>query len=122
VDEYDYQSVLEYLQSEFNREGLTDLADPRNYTVVRDGRTEIAPPRIRLVEMLRAFERFLAMRDRHTYHLALGRMMQGVHGPRPDQVLVRPALDGESVDLSRAPDFGPIRVEIRILLDELTPS
>ncbi len=122
MDDEDFLALIELLSAELRGVGAAALADPRHYTW-RDGETgEMRQhgPRKRLMLMLEAFGRKLAMEDRATYHLALGRLAETLGGEGPRGAVVQ-GLDPEQppVDLAEVPALGEQRAELRRLIDQI---
>lgn len=118
MDDEDFLDLIEVLEREFSEAGAEELADERLYTVpdVETGERRLLEPRKRLYEMLRAFERKLAIEDRATFNDAMGRLAENLDGRGPDRVTYEIAEDDDreslSVDLSRAAPLGELRDRI----------
>jgi hypothetical protein len=124
VDEEDFRALIRVVQANFVEIGAPELADVANY-VVQEGEAEenrLPPPAELLLEMLRAFERHMAVRDRATYRDAMARIGRSVEGVGPERAVVVP-LAGDvnelEVDLSRAPELSPLRADVRRLSEAL---
>lgn len=127
MDEDDFRALIPIVQANLRDIGAPDLADEVNY-VIRDpetGETRLLPASERLIEMLRAFERYMAVRDFATYDDAMERIRRSVEGREPEGVVVLPSPEDENnvqVDLSQAPRLTEFRVAVSELVDSLTES
>jgi len=123
LDDDDYRALIAIVAEELRASGAADIADERHY-VTTDEETDEArllEPQRRLFEMLKAFERFLAIQDRGTYRAALSSIARSVEGEAPRRATVLlTADDGQrEVDLSEAPDLAPVRRDLRRLIARL---
>ena len=88
----------------------------------------LLPPMKHLIELLEAFGRHMAVRDRQTYHLAINGINARLDGTnRVMGAVVVPAEGSttrEEVDLSKAPNLGALREALERLIGNLreTPS
>jgi hypothetical protein len=120
MDEQDYRTLIALTQEELRRVGAPDLADPERY-VYRDpetGELRRLDPKKQLMEMLRAFDRHLAIRDRGTYERALGRLNDVIAEGGVKGAFVVPTEEegeGPPQSLGELPDLG----ETRSSLDRL---
>ena len=76
MDENDYRALIELVETQLRDVGAPDITDARHY-VSPNAETRDAlllPPKARLIAMLRAFGRLLAVEDRATYDIALTRI------------------------------------------------
>jgi hypothetical protein len=125
MDEDDCRTLIAVLADELRSVGAGDIADERHYLRLdrAGGEARLLDPRTRLIEMLRAFERWLAIRDRATYSAALGRLDGVLRGRGPRGAMVEIAAEegraAELVDLGRAPELGELRHDVRRLVDRL---
>jgi hypothetical protein len=124
MDEEDYRALVEVMESELRGIGAEDVADERHYvrTDPETSEMRLLDPRERLIEMLRAFGRLLAIEDRAIYHRALGRMNERLNGDGPrGAVVARTTDDREAppIDLGAAPELGMVRAELASLIGRL---
>lgn len=124
MDGDDFRALIAELEAQFRDIGASELADEDQYTS-RDentGEERMLEPRERLIAMLRAFDRFLGVRDGSTFQDAMRRIREHTRGEGPERVLFVPVAD-ESVrrerDLSEIPNLSPVRRELRALIDQL---
>jgi hypothetical protein len=124
MDEDDFLALISELKAQFLEIGASELADEDNYTS-RDentGEDRLLEPRERLIAMLHAFDRFLAVRDGSTFRNAMSRIRQFTNGGGPERVLFLPVAD-ESVrgeaDLSDVPDLSQVRRSVALLIEQL---
>jgi hypothetical protein len=122
MDDEDFLAVISVLQAELRGIGAGDLADERAYMTRdgEDGEMRRLPPKELLIEMLRAFDRYLAVRDRATYDQALERIGTRVRGGRPHEATVLPVNpDGPEIELGAVPHLGGLRSDLRNLIGQL---
>lgn len=131
MDVDDYRELIEVLVQELRSSGAADIADERHYVEfdIETGETRLLNPQHRLIEMLKAFERFLAIQDRKVYHDALISIARTIEGEPPQRATVVLTTDDalREVDLSETPDLSPIREDlqrfvIRLLDGDLRPG
>ena len=117
MEQNEYGDLIALVEERLRELGLGFLSDGANYIVdERDADVHrLLPPQERLIEMLAAFERFLASQDQATVGLALSRI---------NEVLV----DGQVEDARFSPLAGDLATahyslmavpELRQLRDEL---
>ncbi|PAL20034.1 hypothetical protein [Acetobacter syzygii] len=123
MSEDDYRAVIDALVAELRNIGAPDIADQRHYSEEEPETSErrLISPQRRLVEMLRGFERFLAIQDRQTYEMAMGRMADALRGEGPEAASVIQTTDGEPREyfLSEAPNLREVRNDVQALIDRL---
>ncbi|MDR3525574.1 MAG: hypothetical protein P4L66_15900 [Acetobacteraceae bacterium] len=128
MDDDDFRALIAVLEQELRGAGATDIADPRHYLRpgIEGGEARLLNPQERLVEMLAAFERKLAMEDRATYHKALARMNEALDSDGPQGAVFELVREQERtpivVDLGDAPELGELRDEIGLLITRLLES
>ena len=128
MDDDDYRALIDMLARELRAIGAGDIADERNYLrpAAEDGEARLHDPQQRLVEMLKAFERKLAIEDRETYDIALKRMNETLRGEGPRGAIVELGLDEDReariADLAHAPELGQVRRETNRLIGQLLES
>ena len=126
MDDDDYRALIEVLSEELRMSGAADIADERHYVKQNEetGETELIEPSKRIIEMLTAFDRHLAIQDVAMYALALEKLRINIEGPSPESAVVVLANDEtmREVDLSKAPDLQDIRKDLKSLLETLGPS
>ena len=121
MDEEELEELIILLAEQFSSIGREDLADENNY-LSRDaetGEARIREPRRRLVEMLKAFERSLAVQDRATYVEAFQLLNDALptdQSPQGAFVVPTPgSRDVAPIDLSHAPELGDLRDRLLVL-------
>lgn len=131
MDDDDFRALIAVVAGELRASGAADIADGRHYSKLDEetGEARLLEPQLRLVEMLKAFDRFLAIQDRNTYNAAILSISQSVESESPRRATVTLTTDGapHEVDLSTAPDLKPIREDLqrlirRILDGDLRPD
>lgn len=120
----DYLSLIDLLTEKLQQSGAGEITAPQHYVEYNreTGETRLLPPRQRLIEMLAAFERFMAVRDRATLRLSLDRINVLATEGRVEEaeVLLTPGEEeGVAVDLARAPELSEIRAQVRQLVRQL---
>ena len=121
MNDEDYMALIEELQEELRAIGASDIADDRHYMQLQDGvAVGVAPPQMRLTQMLQAFERFLATRDRATYTQALRNIGKALHGDAPAAADVESLANARALSLAEAPIFTDPRADLRTLITHLT--
>jgi hypothetical protein len=125
MDEEDYRAIIAALAAELRAIGAEDVADEAHYIGVNSetGEPILILPQERLVAMLFAFERFLAVRDGEIGRKAIARLQQNVEGEGPmAAVLVtteETVSDRAEIDLLDMPDLGQLRSRVRILAEQI---
>jgi hypothetical protein len=69
MDEDDFRALVEIVEEELREVGLGNLADPAHYLTIdpETGDARLIDPQKRVIEMLEALDRAMAIRDRETY-------------------------------------------------------
>ncbi|MGB4065247.1 MAG: hypothetical protein WBK19_15595 [Azonexus sp.] len=120
----DYLSLIDVLKEQLDLVGASGLADPRHY-VKQDPETGehfLLEPRQRLLEMLQAFERFLAVRDKTTLENSLERINRPETSPQVEtvEVLSTPGEGAaEPANFEGLEYLGDVRASLRELIYEL---
>lgn len=128
MDDDDFRELIEVLARELRAVGAGDIADERHYlqSETEDGEARLYDPQTRLIEMLKAFERKLAVEDRATYDIALGRLNDALLGEAPRGAEVELGLDEDRearfIDLALAPDLSEVRQMSNDLIGQLIES
>lgn len=120
MDEEDFRALIADLQAQFLAVGAPELGED-DYYVVRDpntGEERLLPPQQRLIAMLRAFDRYLAVRDAATYQDAMQRIRDHTSGEAPVQAAFVPLADETALYESSFADT-PNLSEVRLLLTRL---
>lgn len=120
----DFLSLIDLLTKELQQSGAGEIANPQYYVQYNPetGETRLLPPRQRLIDMLSAFERFMAVRDRATLQSSLARINAlGIEGRvvAVNVLLTSGEGEGEVVNLVKAPDLSEIRAQVRQLIRQL---
>lgn len=124
MNEEDFRALIEYLMGQLRSIGANDIADERHYLRSDDGGGEatLLPPRERLIAMLQALDRYLAVQDRAMYKDAMGRIAENVE-QAPTSVRVASfasdAAEPLEVDLANAPDLFEVRQSLNALIQQL---
>ncbi|PPD18227.1 MAG: hypothetical protein CTY30_06275 [Methylocystis sp.] len=113
MDEEDFLAVIGEMERQLRAHGAADIADPNNYTWrnPETGEIRMLESHKRLVLMLEAFGRKLAIEDRATYEGALSQIRETLHDVRPLGAEVETA-DGLMISLSGAPDLTETREDL----------
>lgn len=132
MEDDDYRALIEELVRQLISVGAQDIAEDANYIVVNPetGEGELLGPRERLIELLQAFERFLAVRDGGAANIAfdniqttLRRSAETLTAPVPNGVVVELAAERDvarvEINLLNAPNLGPIRDDLDALIRQL---
>jgi hypothetical protein len=124
MDEDDFRALIAELEAQFTEIGAPELADEVSYTF-RDentGEERLLEPRERLIAMLRAFDRYLAVRDGATFRNALGRIRDYTRGGGPERVSFVPVADESAPhlrELSDTLDLSQLRRSLHALIEQL---
>jgi hypothetical protein len=126
MDERDYRALIELVEERLRSVGAADLADPQHYVFFEDGEARLLDPFNRLIQMLEALDRKMAVEDKATYDAAIRSLNRSTAGEGPRAALVELARDQEidavKVDLSGAPDLRETRMMLRRLIGQLRES
>ena len=98
MDTADYYELIALVEAELREVGAGALTDPNLYALRNPETRErrLYPPRKHLIEMLRAFDRHLAICDRVTFDRALERINDVVKvGRIEDAVFIPTTEEGE---------------------------
>lgn len=124
MNEEDFRLLIDAVEARLIEAGAAELADETNYVSADEntGEERLLDPKHRLIAMLQAFDRYLAVRDNATYQNAMGRIRQNIREGSPERAMFVPVADAvESVgyDLSSAPDLSEVRLSLRRLEEQL---
>lgn len=124
MDTNDYFQLIELVEESLRKAGASALSDPELYIGLDPETDEWQryPPKDHLIEMLRAFDRHLAIYDRTTFHLALDRINEVTVGERLEGAVFIPTSEegeGEPHSLGSAPELGELRDDVKRLIGEL---
>jgi hypothetical protein len=132
MEDDDYRALIEELVRQLIAVGAQDIAEDANYIVgnPETGEGELLGPRERLIEMLQAFERFLAVRDGGAANIAFDNIQANLRrsagtptAPVPNGVVVELAAERDvarvEINLLNAPNLGPIRDDLDALIRQL---
>jgi len=128
VDEDDFRALIAVVEAELRDAGFEDVSDQRHYAEIdrETGERRLMIPHRRLIEILRAFGRILAVEDRATYEIALHRMAERLRGGEsPRGAVVVPTADnGDAIpiDLGAAPELGEVRHALAALIERLSKT
>ena len=124
MDTADYRELVELLQNLLREAGAAELADIRLYASRATDTGELRPfaPKEYVIAMLQAFERYLSIRDKHTFSTAMARINESLpETPVEDATFVplsEPGSDS-SISLGDAPDLSTVRKDLRALINQL---
>ena len=125
MDEDESAALIRLIGAEFTSIGRADLADEANY-LMRDSETGEArlPDRgYQVADMLKAFERLMAIQDRATYEDAFKIMRRAVSPKNaPQGAVVVPTPGSEMIspfNLAEAPDLSDLRERVRRLASRI---
>lgn len=123
MDEEDFRALIEVVAEELALSGAPDLADERHYSVTNPetGEPELYKPLKRLIEMLSAFERHAAIRDRSVADSSLAAIRRAVRDDGPTRAVVELIDDRgpREIDLAEAPDLADVRADITRIIHRL---
>jgi len=130
MDDEDYRALIEVVTFELRRSGAPEISNERHYVAGddEDGQPRLHEPQKRLMLMLEAFERHVAIQDRAVVEKSLdtiGRVLQrdsrALRVSVPERVVVELASDGypREIDLAGAPDMGNVREDLHNLIGRL---
>lgn len=122
MDDDDYRAILAALESELEAIGASELADPKHYVKRNSETGEIwqLKPQAHLVEMLKAFDRHLAVLDRELFDRSIESINGGLEeGKMVGAVVVWINADGEEQvsSLNAAPELRALRDEVQALVE-----
>jgi len=125
MNDEDFRALIAVLEEQFRSIDASDLADEAHY-IQQDsesGEGFLLPPQRRLVHMLEAFDRFLAIQDRATFMDAMQRLRQHSEGEGPSRVVVIPSGEDEAsrvfINLAEAPNLSDIRGPLADLIRQI---
>ena len=124
MDTADYRELVELLQNLLREAGAAELADIRLYAPRETDTGELRPvsPKEHVIAMLHAFERYLSIRDKHTFSTAMARINESLpETPVEDAAFVplSEAVADSSISLGDAPDLSTVRKDLRALINQL---
>jgi hypothetical protein len=126
----EFRELENLIRRQFEEIGLPELGAEELY-FIRDGDGDLLrrpDAKTLTVEMLKAFDRYLATQDQRTYQESLGIIRQSIsEGPSPDRAVVLPPLetdlgvlpDSPPQELADAPVLDSIRDDVRHLIREI---
>jgi hypothetical protein len=124
----EFRELENLIRRELEEIGAPDLGEEELYFVreVDDDLLRRPDSKTLTIEMLKAFDRYLATQDQRTYQQSFGIIRQSIEGPIPDRAVVLPPLEtgeGFSLDAPRelvdAPTLDSIRADVRRLINEI---
>lgn len=115
MNEEDFLAVIAALEEQLLTIGAAELVDPRHYSGIESA--EAAPSaKVRLLQMLSALDRQLAIEDGRTYERAMFSIRDAVRGDGPrGAVVILPDRD-RTIDLAGAPDLSEPRKLLAALI------
>lgn len=124
MDDEDYRALIEIVAEELRLSGVPDIADERHYqrTDPETGDAHLVEPQKRLIEMLRAFDRHVSVRDGALVEQSLRAIRDMTRGEGPRHAVIALANDAEAreIDLGEAPDMREVRVDLNSLIARLS--
>ena len=124
MDQDDFRALIDELARQLRDIGAADVADEDNYRVQDEstGEERLLEPRERLIAMLHAFDRYLAVRDGSTFRDGMDRLSHFSREP-PNRAVFFPVADDTVArrerDLSDVPDLSAVRENLRSLIEQL---
>jgi len=121
----DVRSLLELVKHQLRDIGEPEIADEDRFASRGRENAEPLQHEDLLIEMLSSFGRVLAVQDRRTFDASLQTINENISESKIDEaeILAPIAADAtETTNLGAAPDFGPLRAELRQLIAELRES
>ena len=124
MDTDDYRELIALVEAQLREVDAGALSDPNLYSLTdpETGEQWLYPPRKRLIEMLRAFDRHLAICDRATFGRALNRMNDVVKEGRIEDAVFIPMSEEGEVEprsLGIAPELSAVREAVESLIELL---
>ncbi len=123
MEEEDYRALIRIVAAELRASGAPDISHERHYVYIHaeTGEATLHEPQKRLMLMLEAFERHVAIQDRSIVEESLGTINRVTRGEGPRRAVIVLATDGAAreIDLSEAPDLGVVRQELRAFIGRL---
>lgn len=121
----DYRAIIAVVERRLREVGADELANPDLY-VWRDGESgewRRLPSKFHLLDLLKAFDRWLAVRDGSIFGAAQERINEVLDEGRIEDAVVLStgeSGDGSAVSLRQAPYLGGIREDLRRLIGQLS--
>ena len=124
MDTADYRELVELLQHQLREAGAGELANIRLYASreADTGDLRSASPKEHAIAMLQAFDRYLSIRDRHTFLTALARINETLAETAVEDAAFVPlseAVADSSISFGVAPDLSTLRKDLRVLINQL---
>lgn len=124
MDDDDFRALIAELERQFIEVEAPELADEANYTFQDEntGEERLLEPRERLIAMLLAFDRYLAVRDGSIFRDAIGRIRQYTRRGGPERVSFVPIADDGTaapLDFVNIPDLGEVRRSVAFLIEQI---
>ena len=124
MDENDFREFISTVELRLSEIGASELADEGNY-VFQDpntGEERLLDPKQRLLEMLLAFDRYMAVRDGATFQDAMGRIRQNIRDGFPQGATFVPVADtlvSAEANLSNVPNLSEVRLSLEALFRQI---
>ncbi len=124
MDTADFRELVELLQNLLREAGAAELADITLYASRSSDTGELHPvsPKDHTIAMLQAFERYLSIRDKHTFSTAMARINESLTETSVADAAFVPlsdAVEEPSISLGDAPSLSTVREDIRALINQL---
>ena len=124
MDTADYRELVDLLREQLRTVGAAELGDITLYSSRDTDTGDLQPvsPREHMLGMLQAFDRYLSIRDHHTFVMALERINEALAEATIKDAAFVPAFEidaDSSLSFGAAPRITPLRRELQVLIDEL---
>jgi hypothetical protein len=127
MEEEDFRELAQVIRQQLQELGLESVADIDNYVVDAEGERRRPSARVLVFEMLKAFDRHVALLDRSVYEHAMGGIREVIsEGARPEDAVIQidPGVSEivgarDLFSLRDVHDIGEVRVSLRRLIESL---
>ena len=124
MDPADYRELVELLEEQLRDVGAGELVDIALYATRGAHTGDLRPvsPKKHAIAMLEAFDRYLSIRDQHTFSTALARINEALAESAVEDAAFVPlseALSDWSFSLSATPDLSAVRKDLRVFIHQL---
>jgi hypothetical protein len=124
MDEADFRALIAAVEAHFVDIGASELAEEDHYVSrnIDSGEEQLLEPKERLIGMLKALDRYVAVRDGTTLRDAMQRIRENTRDGAPERVVFVPiadAVERDAQDFSDLPDLSQVRSALRLLIERL---